>query len=108
MSTKTINYSIVNAEATALSVVPVDVHCNHGTHLSPRWGENIPKNIFNLRNNEIPNFHPDRSFIDAGMGLESESTMIEMFSLLGLIFVIISVIMPILLLLISPRVRKMS
>ena len=35
---KMINYSMVNAEATAASVVPFDVHCNHGTHLGPRNG----------------------------------------------------------------------
>ena len=34
-----INYSIVNAEATAASIVPFDVHCNHGTHLGPRHGK---------------------------------------------------------------------
>ena len=36
-----INYSIVNAEATAASVVPFDVHCNHGTMLGPRYGKKL-------------------------------------------------------------------
>ena len=45
---KLVNYSIVNAEASP--VIPIDAHANHGTHLGPR------------------------SFINAGMGLESESS----------------------------------
>ena len=34
---------MVNAEATAASVVPFDVHCNHGTMLGPRHGKNMAK-----------------------------------------------------------------
>ena len=36
---------MVNAEATAASVVPFDVHCNHGTMLGPRHGKNMAKNF---------------------------------------------------------------
>ena len=41
-----INYSIVNAEATAASIVPFDVHCNHGTHLGPRHGKKTKHNFW--------------------------------------------------------------